>query len=185
MEFWESMLTTLIIVLVLPVAFSVFWFFKVREEKKLTNKETIKTRPPKILSGFFLGFALLFLCGGTAAIICCCITDGENMTALKVIILSVGFAAFSALGFFGYAYVRFNYVIADAEGLLVYRLFRKKRYYRYEEIACFQDTISMGMMGGLTGYDKDNKKIFAVEAMHIGVSDVAQKLREHEVKQKN
>lgn len=37
------------------------------------------------------------------------------------------------------------------------------------------------MMGGLKGYDKNNKKIFAVEAVQIGVPAVVQKLREHGV----
>lgn len=63
--------------------------------------------------------------------------------------------------------------------------FGKKRYYRYEEIGCFQDTMDLGMMGGLVGYDKDNSKIFAIEAVHIGASAVAQRLREHGVLEKS
>ena len=184
MGFWETMLTSLIIAVALPIVFSVFWFFKVREEKKARSGESIRTRPPKLLSAFFLGFALLVLCGGIAGIIYFCITDSDNTTASKVIIISIFVAVFSAMGFFGYVLVRFNYVIADAEGVLAYRLFRKKRYYRYEEIGCFQDTIEMGMMGGLIGYDKDDKKIFAIEAVHIGASDVARLLREHGVTEK-
>lgn len=184
MEFWETLLISLLIAIVLPVVFSFFWFFKVRGEKKISDQETIRTRPSKTLSGFFLGFAILVLIGGIAGIIYCCLTDAENTTALAVIILSVCIAIFSAIGFFGYAYIRFNYVVADAEGILAYRLFRKKRYYRYEEIAYFEDTISMGMMGGLIGYDKNGKKIFAIEALHIGSSAVAQRLREHGVQEK-
>ncbi|MDE7395759.1 MAG: hypothetical protein K2M95_06550 [Clostridiales bacterium] len=102
-----------------------------------------------------------------------------------MIILAVCVAAFSALAFFGYANIRFNYVVADAEGILACRLFRKKRYYRYEEIEYIHDSTSLGMMGGLIGYDKENKKIFAVDAIHIGAADVAQRLREHGVRQSN
>ncbi len=181
---WESILISLLIIVILPIAFSFFWFFKVRGEKKISSKEIIRTRPPKTLSGFFLGFALIVLFGGIAAIIYCCVTDSENTTASVVIIISVCIVAFSALGFFGYAFIRFNYVVADAEGILAYRLFRKKRYYRYEEIGYFQDTSNLGMMGGLIGYDKDNVKIFAIEAVHIGASAVAQRLREHGVQEK-
>lgn len=184
MGFWESIITALLISIVLPIVFTVFWFFKLRGEKKLPQGEAVRTRPPKTLSGFFLGFALLALCGGIAGIIYCCITDSENTTAWAVILISVCIAAFSALGFFGYALVRFNYVVADNEGIIAYRLFRKKRYYRYEEICYFHDTTWTGMMGGLIGYDKDNKKIFAVEALHIGTSAVAQMLREHGVEEK-
>ena len=183
MDIWETLLTSLLILIILPVAFSFFWFFKVRGEKKISSQEVVRTRPPKVLSGFFLGFAFIVLFGGIAAIIYCCITDSENTTASIIIIMSVCVVVFSALGFFGYAYVRFNYVVIDSEGILVYRLFRKKRYYSYEEIGYFQDTINLGMMGGLIGYDKNNSKIFAIEAVHIGASAVAQRLREHGVRE--
>ena len=78
-------------------------------------------------------------------------------------------AAFSALGFFGYAFVRFNYVVADERntGIL---LFRKKRYYRYEEIGYFLNASNLGLTCGLIGYDNNNVKIFAIEALHIGAS---------------
>lgn len=184
MDIWETLVISLLLVVILPIAFSFFWFFKVRGEKKLSSQDVIRTRPPKTLSGFFLGFALIVLLGGIAAIIYCCVTDSENTTASAIITVSACIAAFSALGFFGYAYIRFNYVVSDFEGILVYRLFRKKRYYRYEDIGYFQDTSNLGMMGSLIGYDKDNVKIFAIEAVHIGASAVAQRLREHGVQEK-
>ena len=185
MDIWETLFISLSISVILPIAFSFFWFFKVRGEKRISSQEVIRTRPPKALSGFFLGFAFIALLGGIAAIIYCCTTDSENTTASIIITISVCIAVFSALGFFGYAYVRFNYVVADAEGILVYRLFRKKRFYRYEEIGYFQNTINLGMMGGLTGYDKNNSKIFAIEAVHIGASAVARRLREHGVQERS
>lgn len=40
------------------------------------------------------------------------------------------------------------------------------------------------MIGGLIGYDKNDSKIFAIEAVHIGASAVAQRLREHGVREK-
>ena len=162
---------------------SVIWFFKVREEKRFSAEGTIRTRPTKILSAFFLGFAFIVLFGGIAAIIYFCIADSETTTALQVIIIAICIAGFSSLGFFGYAWIRFNYVVSDNEGVFAYRLFRKKRYYRYEEIGYFEDTIELGMIGGLTGYDKDYKKIFAIEATHVGASAVANRLREHGVKE--
>lgn len=185
---WEKWLiywlTPLLIVIIVPVAFFIFWSLKVRGEKKIAHDAVIRTRPPKLLSGFFLGFALLVLAGGIAAMIYCGITDSENTTASVVITISACIAAFSALGFFGYAYVRFNYVVADDEGIRAYRLFRKTKYYRYEEIAYFHDTIWAGIMGGLKGFDQNNKKIFAIEALHIGANHVAQRLREHNVQER-
>ena len=147
MGIWEMLLTPLLIAVIFPIVFSFFWFFKVRGEKKISSQEVIRTRPPKIVSGFFLGFALIVLFGGIAVIVYCCITDSENTTASAIIAASVCIAVLSTLGFFGYAYARFNYVVSDAEGILVYRLFRKKRYYSYEEIGCFQDTPIFGLIG--------------------------------------
>lgn len=99
MGFWQTLATSLLIAFVLPVVFSIFWFFKVRGEKKMPSKDRIRTRPPKAVSGFFLGFALLVLFGGIAGIIYCCITDSENTTVQAVIVLSVCIAVFSALAF--------------------------------------------------------------------------------------
>ena len=184
MDIWETLLTALLIAVIIPIVFAFFWFFKVRGEKKSSSQEVIRTHPPKALSGFFLGFALIVLLGGVAGIIYCYVADSENTTVSMVIAIAVFIAVFSALGFFGYAYIRFNYVVADTEGIQVYRLFRRKRYYRYDEIGCFQDTTNLGLMGGLKGYDKNNSKIFAIEAVHIGASAVAQRMREHGVRQK-
>ena len=184
MGFTETLLTALSIAIVLPIVFAVFLFFKKRGEKRMENGERVVTRPPKTLSGFFLGFALLVLVGGVAGIVICCITDRENTTADKVIVIALCVALFFAIGFFGYLYIRFNYLAADGEGITVYRLFRKTKFYRYEDIACFHDQTALGMYGGLTGYGKGNKKLFAVEAVHIGTSAIAQKLREHGVHEK-
>lgn len=184
MDGWETIIFLLLIIIILPIVFSFFWHFKVRGEMKVQDEEVIRTRPPKTLSAFFLGFALIVLFGGTAALIYCCITDSENATVVGVIALSACVVAFSAIGFIGYAWMRFNYVVADENGILVCRLFRKKRYYRYEEIGCFIDETNLGMVGSLKGYDKNNAKIFTVEAVHIGTSAVVQRLREHEVPEK-
>lgn len=184
MEIWESLLLSLLMPIIVAIACAFFWFFKVRGEKKISTQDIIRTRPPKALSGFFLGFALVVLLGGIAGIIYCCITDSENATISNIIIISVCVAAFSALGFFGYAYIRFNYVVASSDGIFVFRLFRKKIYYSFDEIGYFQDTTNLGMLGGLIGYDKNNSKIFAVEAVHIGVSAVIERLREHGVQEK-
>ena len=185
MEIWESLLVLLLIPIVVSIAFSLFWYSKVRGEKKILSQDIIRTRPPKMLSGFFLGFALSVVLGGIAGLIYCCIEDSENTTISIIIIISVGIAAFSSLGFFGYLYTRFNYVVASSDGIFVFSLFRKKRYYSYSEIGYFQDTTNLGMLGGLIGYDKKNLKIFTVEGIHIGVSAVIERLRENGVPEKS
>ena len=179
MGFAETMITVLMTAMALSVTLSVWEFFKLRGERKFTSKGAVRTRPPKMVSIFFLGFALLVLGGGIGGIIYCCIADSENTTVAQIIVIAVCSFVFSGIAIFGYAWIRFNYIVADNEGVIVCRLFRKKKYYRYEEILNFQDNSKSGVLGGVTGYDKNNKKIFEVDGLHIGVSAVGQRLREH------
>ena len=183
MDFVEGLVIAALVALIVPISFTIFWACKKRGEKRIKNKEVIRTRPPLLLTGFLLGFALLVFFGGTGGLIYCCLTDDATTVGI-IILFSVGIAIFTALGLVGYVLVRFNYVVADNEGIAVYRAFRKKRYYRYEEIGSFEDSTSRGMLGGLKGYDKENKVIFSVEAVHIGVAAVIQKMREHGVIEK-
>lgn len=179
-----SQITAILVVLIVPAVIGLFWFFKSRAENKINTEEIIRPRPPKILLGFFLGAGILFLLGGTALIIYTSIVDSENTTAGIVIAASLVVAAFSSIGFFGYAWARFTYVVADGEGIHSYKLFRKKRFYRYEEIGSFNDTTPLGAFGGLKCYDKNNKKIFTVDAMYIGISALIQRLRERGVEER-
>ena len=186
MRFWESVLISLICALVLPVVFSTFWFFKVRDEKKLNmTGETICTRPPKILSGFFLGFASIVLLGGISAIILFLVYYSEDI--LAIIILSAFTAIFSGLSFLGYLSVRFNYVILDDKGLIVFRLFQKKKYFLFEDISYVEGgnyNSYIDSIGAIVGYDENNKILFTINGLHIGASAVANRLREHGVKEK-
>ena len=165
----------IIIPIAITIVFSIFWRNKITAEKKLSNENTIRTRPPKILSVFFLGIALVAVCGG----IILCIINKDNKTNLLSIILLICMFAF--LGFFGYAWVRFNYVVIDGDNIMVYRLFQKKKLYCFDEIAFFKDTTHLGISGGLICYNKDKKKVFSVEAIHIGVSLIIHRLREKNI----
>ena len=184
MDFVETLIITLSVAVAVPIAFAIFWFCKKRGERRMVGGERVVTRPPKALSALFLGFALLVLLGGAGGLIYCGITDSEHTTPLLVVIFSLMIALLSSAGFVGYLYVRFNYLAADGEGITAHRLFRKAAFYPYKDIVCFHDQTSLGMMGGLIGYGAGNKKLFSVEAIHIGTSAVAEKLREHGVREK-
>ncbi|MDE5547542.1 MAG: hypothetical protein K2J30_00880 [Clostridia bacterium] len=181
METWELALWLSALVIVIPIGFLIYWFFSSRRKKNFLPEEPICTRPPKSLSAFFLSFAFLWLYDGTAGIVYFCITDSEHMPFMRVFLAALCVVALSALAVFAYMWIRFNYVVADNEGIYVYRLFRKHKYYRYEEICYFADTLWKGMRGGLIGYDINNKKIFVIETVQIGSTAVAQRLREHGV----
>lgn len=179
----EVLIIVLLSIIIGAIIIAICLFFKARGEKKMQSKEVLRTRPPKFISAIFLGLAIIGLVGGISAIIYCCVPVNENIPASEVIAVTIGVVAFSSLGFLGYAIGRFNYLIADNEGILVSRLFRKKRYYRYEEIGYISDTTDQKINGTLTGYSKDGVKIFSIDALYIGASLVAQRLHEHGVKE--
>lgn len=181
----STLITALLIIILVPACFSFLWFLKEKEEKKKPhNSDCIRTYPPKALTVLFLGFGIFMVLAGIAAVISIYVTDRENTTMQQYIIIVICFTVLACIGFLGYIILRFNYVVTDANGVHVYRLFRKKKYYRYEEIGCFLNKLEMGIAGGLICYDKNNKKIFSIEAVHIGSSDVAQQLRSHGVSEK-
>lgn len=181
MDTLEWIITIFGTMLGIVVFFAVLFALKARGDKKLSREGAIRTRNPKLVQGFFLGFAFLIFFGGAAGCIYCAIADAENTTATTVAVFVVCIVIFSAFGLFGFLYAHLSYVISTDEGIEAHRLFRKTKFYRYDEILYFHDTTSLGMMGGLTGYGANGKKIFAVEAMSIGVNMVAERLREHNV----
>lgn len=184
MEFWEVMLTVSILLIVLPAFFSIVFFLKARAEKKLNTEGAIKTRAPKIIYAVFLGFGILVLLGGIAGMIVCGIVDKEHTTVGIVVTIALCIVVFSALGFLAFAIARFNYVVADNDGVHSHKLFRKERFYRYDEIGSFKDDLALGVFGNLIAYDKNDVRIFSVDSFHIGSAAVAQRLRDHGVNEK-
>lgn len=150
-------------------------------EKKLSAEGNIRTRAPRamavLLLFFGIGFFAVGVIAGTVLIV-----QGER-DAETLVLIAVCFAAFSLLGFFGYAYAKLNYVIKTDEGIEAHRLFRRTKFYRYEEITDFKDTIYQGAYGMLKGY-VNGKRIFAIEAVSVGAQAVADRLSEKGVKKR-
>ncbi len=167
----------ILIPIAISIVFSLLWRSKTNAEKKMSNENFIRTRSPKTLTGFFLCFAIAATCGG----IVLGIINRDNTTNLISIILT--FSIIALISFFGYMWVRFNYVVIDGDNIIVYRLFQKNKLYSFDEIAFFKDTTHMGIQGGLICYNKNKKKLFSVEAIHIGVSLIIQRLREKNIAQ--
>ena len=167
----------ILIPIVITIVFSLLWKTKTNAEKKIPNGNFIRTKPPKTLTGFFLFFAIVGTCGG----IVLGIINRDNTANLIGVILT--FSIFAILGFFGYAWMRFNYVVIDGDNIIVYRLFQKNKFYTFDDIAFYKDTTHMGIQGGLICYNKNKKKLFSVEAIHIGVSLIIQRLREKNITQ--
>lgn len=177
----EWLITISATILAICVFSSLLFVLKKRGDKRLKDG-VIRTYVPKTLQGFFLGFAIFVFFGGAAGIIYCAITDPEHTTAGFVAMIVICILLFSGLGLFGFLFVNLNFVVATDEGIEAHRLFRKTKFYRYEEIGGFRDTTEQGMMGGLEGFDAEGKKIFAIEAVSIGAKAVADRLREKGVR---
>lgn len=182
MGFWNTLITSLGIIIFSPIFSSILWYFKLREEKKRpTNYANIvRTSLPKSVAIFFLGTCLFFLFAGIVAIICVWLTIGD---LISILILSAFTALLFGIGFIGFFIEQFSYVVADEKGLTAHYPFRKIKFYPYEEITYFKDRTSYGMLGLLTCYNISEKVIISVKAMQIGVNDVIKLLREHGIKE--
>ena len=167
----------IVAIVLTALVLALFEFFKNKADKKLfdENAKSVRTRPPKLLSGFLLSFSAFFFAIDTALFVNCfhdsSYLGGAIFTGVMVLL------AFSL-----YVWLRFNYVIADDERIVVFKPFRKKKCYHYYEIAYFKYT-GGGMEDSLKCYNSDKKRIFYLESIQVGVSIVVQKLREHEVEE--
>ncbi|MDE7083441.1 MAG: hypothetical protein K2O89_07055 [Clostridia bacterium] len=161
-DFVAEIVTLVAIAVILPLVFQLFYFLKSREEKKSGIDKLNRTRAPKALLWFFLGFALL---GITVMIVAAAfmIRDREPVSAIIAII--IGFSLFSALGFFGFIWSRFRYEIIEDDGITLVRFNKRWKVY-FSEIEYYKFTD--GMAGGLIAYDKNGVVIFSAEAINIG-----------------
>lgn len=160
------------------IAVLLLLFSKEKTEKNLSYEGVVRTRLSKKMMIFFLAFALIGTCGGTVLGII------YRNNKIELLCIVVAFSFFAIIGWIGYAYGRFTYVIADSDTIIVHRLFRETKTYSYEEIAYFRDTTRSGVQGELTCYDQNNKKMFSIETMFVGVSLIARRLKEKNIVQK-
>ena len=185
MEFWETILTSILIITFVPVILLVVGLIKIFEEKKLSSTETIKTRPPKIISVLLLCFAFLVICCGIAVITYLCIKENDSIMFIKVIITSVITMIFVLIGLLTYAVLRFNCVIADYNGIYVFSLFRKTKHFRYDEICYFEHTFGVGVYRSFVAFDNFNNIIFSINSSHTGIYDIAEILSEYGVEDRS
>ena len=185
MNFLRGVISSVVAMLLLAAVSLLFLSSKKRGEKNISSEGVIRTRPPKALTGMYIAILVFFVIGALVPVVYLYVGNDKNANVTALIITAAISLIFSILCFFGYAFTTFNYVISDDEGIHVYRLFRKVKYFSYEEFGAFKDTINLGLKGELTGYDKNNKKIFSIEGLHIGASIIADRLRAHGVKEKH
>jgi len=164
-------------VIIMMVLYFVIRFLLERKNAKLwkAGADTVRTRLSILISVFILAFSAFFLFGSVI-----CFIEFVRGDCPLVGFLFTSFMFLSSM--FIYMWWRFNYVVADDEKIVVFRLFRKNKIYHYYEIAYFKDS-NVAMVDDVICYNSDKKKIFTIQSIQIGVPLVVQKLREHEVEE--
>lgn len=155
------------------------FFFRQREEKKIKKDSTFRTKPSKMITIILLGLAFAVLCFD---IIFSIATFG-NLS--NFIICTLLFSSVFLLLVFCYAWLLLNFVILDIDGVHVFRIFRKKTFYKYTEIKYLLDSSferaykNSRIECGIICYDKDKKKLFSISSLQVGVSIAKQRFIEH------
>lgn len=170
-DFVAEIVTMVAIAVILPLVFQLFYFLKSREEKKCGVDKLNRTRAPKALLGFFLGFAIIFIIVMVVAA-AFMIKDKESVSAIIAVVFV--FALCSAIGFFGFIWSRFRYEIIEDDGITVVR-FNKRRKVYFSGIKYYKFTD--GIAGGLIAYDKYGVVIFSAEAINVGSHKLVSAMR--------
>ena len=174
--FITSIVTTVAIAIIIPIVFNVFYFFKLREEKKHKyDKEAIvRTYAPKVYRLFFLVVAIiLFVATVAGAIIL--IVNREGLYVILVVVI-VG-SLFTLLGLFGYLITALNYEIIDNDKIIVVRCFTKRRIVDIGSISCYK--FNPGFLGGLVAFDKNGISLFESSGYNVNIEKIVQKLDEN------
>ncbi len=165
MDFLTSILITVAVSVVLPVVFNLFYFLKRREEKKRkeNTEGEFRTRAPKFIKGFFLGFAILCFLGMIGVDIALIVT-GESLKIL--IIITVCFTLFGSIGMLGFLLTAINCEIVNGDTITVIRLFKKPKEVEISSIDSYR--LMQGIAGGLTAFDENGIEVpFKQVDVHI------------------
>ena len=168
-----SIATPVAIAVILPLVFNLFWFLKSREEKKQGIDKLNRTRAPKFVLAFFLGFAIACIVLMIVVVVLMAMDPVPVWVFVLAVIVCILFAA---LGFFGYTWSRFKYEIIEDDGITLVRFNKKKKFY-YSQIVFYKYT--EGMMGTFVTYDEYGRILFNVEALSIGSKNLADTMQQH------
>lgn len=165
--------TPIAIAVILPLVFNLFWFLKRREEKKQGVDNLNRTRAPKFVLAFFLGFAILCIVVMIVAVVLMAIDPAPVFVFVIIVVVCVLFAS---LGFLGFTLSRFKYEIIEDDGITLVRFNKKKKFF-YSQIVFYKYV--EGMMGTCVAYDEYGRILFHVEALSIGSKNLADAMSGH------
>lgn len=164
----ESLLVAIIVPIVLPIIFCIFYWRKDKEEAKLNTCGRYIVRVISTIRHFFFGWMILCLLGALIVLIFC-ITDKENITLHTILVFLGVILFFFLLGFVGYADTKWNYLIVEESRIIKVKGFKKViieferiKYFSYSELA----------FGSLVAYDENYVPLFEIDESFVGMNSL-------------
>ncbi|MDE6411938.1 MAG: hypothetical protein K2L02_05335 [Clostridia bacterium] len=126
------------------------------------EREIFRTRTQLWITVFFAVLGSVVWLGGTAVTIYCSIMiEPAPKAAYAAIVILMAFLALLSVVMILFGYT--NSTVVCEEGVWVFRIFLKPKFFKYDEINLIQDKSALGIMGG--GYiffGKEHRAIFTI-----------------------
>lgn len=159
---WVVMGVTYAVMIALSITTAVFEMRKYKRDYSKAEREIYRVRTRKWIAVFFAVLDFVVLIGGSATLIYCSIMiEPAPKAAYAAIVFLMAFIVL--IGVVMILFQGTNGVVVCEDGVWVFRLFLKTKFFRYDEIDSVLDRSELGTMGG--GYfffGKGHKQIFSL-----------------------
>ena len=156
----EEILTSIALLIVLPIVYGLFYRLKDAEEKRITYDSVFTVKMSKgILAFFFIWMVICF--AGMILVLFLFAKESPNRISAFWVSESVCFAFFMA-GAIGFLNGKFHYLVVNNEGIIINKLFQKPQLIQYSDITYIYN------FGGVSCYDADGIPLLSADHFHVG-----------------
>jgi hypothetical protein len=156
----EEILTSIALLIVLPIVYGLFYRLKEAEEKRITYDSVFTVKMNKgILAFFFIWMVICF--AAMVLVLFLFAKEAPNRISAFWVSECVCFAFFTA-GAIGFLMGKFNYLVVDNEGIIIKKLFQKPRMIQYSDISYIYH------FDGVSCYDADGIPLLSADHFHVG-----------------
>lgn len=170
----EDIITGIAILIILPIAYGLFYNLKEKEEKKIIYGAEFTVKSSKAITKFFFIWMVICLSGMIGAVVFLIVSEDPNKNQIFWIIEAL-LLIFLILGALGFAICKFNYLVIKENGIYVKKMFKKDKLIKYSDIT-YINSNSIGF-GQVSAYDSNGIPLFEVDQYHLGVDQLDNKLR--------
>lgn len=178
-DFFADIITISLIAIIIPAAFSLFIFFRKREERKVKSGENFKIKTTKALIVFFAVFAVI--CFAAMIGVGIWALSDPSVTIYQLLIVEAVMLIFFLLGALGYIITAYDYIILKENEVIVQKPFKKLTSVSYSQIKYFSQ--SPVVFDGINCYDEYGISLFAVSNIHVGVDKLSEWLNKKQIEQ--